>query len=71
MQVINLDDIIEKVRVYQSSSYALERLYQQTVGRRDIWDRLGEIDDSKTNIGVFKSLGGIGILTDPTDNYRI
>jgi len=56
MQVINLDDIIEKVRVYQSSSYALERLYQQTVGRRDIWDRLGEIDDSKTKDVVLEFL---------------
>lgn len=56
MQAINLDDFIENVRAYQSTEYALENLYQETIKRRDVWDRLGEIDDSKTRDVVLRFL---------------
>lgn len=46
---VNLEDFVEKVRAYQSSEYALEDLYKRMLGRRDIWDRLGGIDETKTN----------------------
>jgi hypothetical protein len=54
--IINLSNFIQKVQAYQSSEYALEDLYQQTLKRRDIWDNLEEIDGSKTKDVVLKFL---------------
>ena len=48
MSDINLDEFIEKVQAYQSSSYALENLYSKTVNRRDIWENLANITEQTT-----------------------
>lgn len=53
---VNLDEFIEKVKVYQRSSYALEDPYSKTLKRRDIWDRLSEIDEQKTRDVILKFL---------------
>lgn len=47
---VDLNDFIQNVQAYQSSEYALEPLYQQILKRRDVWDKLEEIDDDKTRI---------------------
>ena len=55
MLVTDLDDFIEKVRIYPHKS-RLEDCYQQALKRRDVWDRLEEIDTSKTEDVVLKFL---------------
>jgi len=55
MPFISLNDFIEKVRIYPHKS-SLEDCYQQALKRRDVWDRLGEIDTSKTEDIVLKFL---------------
>lgn len=48
MQVIDLNDFIQKVRNYPRSE-KIEESYKQTLKRKDIWGKLEEIDDSKMN----------------------
>lgn len=48
MIAIDLSDFIKKVRDYQSSPYAQENLYSETLKQRDIWDKLAEINEQKT-----------------------
>jgi hypothetical protein len=56
MITINLDEFIEKVQAYQSSSYALENLYCKTLRQRDVWDSLAEINEQKTSDIILKFL---------------
>jgi len=45
---IDLDEFVQKVRDYQSSPYAVEMLYSDTLRRREVWDNLAQIDVKKT-----------------------
>jgi len=55
-QTISLDDFITKVQTYQKSDYALNPQYEEAVKRRDIWERLAEIQDLETKEVVLKFL---------------
>lgn len=45
---IEIEDFVRKVQAYQNSEYALEDSYHRILNRLDIWNNLGEIDNSKT-----------------------
>jgi len=53
---IDLTEFIEKVQAYQNTPYALEKLYIETLKRRDIWDNLVKITEQKTRDVVLKFL---------------
>lgn len=53
---INLDEFVEKVKGYQTSSYALENKYLTTLARRDIWENLSEISEQVTKDVILKFL---------------
>jgi hypothetical protein len=44
----DLDEFIKNVRKYQSSEYALDDSYQRILERRDIWEKLSELDNERT-----------------------
>lgn len=53
---ISLDDFITKVQAYQKFPYALNDQYEEAVKRRDIWERLAEIQNFETKEVVLKFL---------------
>ena len=56
MITINLNEFIDKVQAYQSSSYALENLYSETLKRDDVWKNLAKINEQQTSDVILKFL---------------
>ena len=53
---IDLNEFIQNVQDYQSSPCAIETLYGDVLKRRDVWDKLDQIDTQKTEEVVLSFL---------------
>jgi hypothetical protein len=54
MIVIDLLDFIKKVQDYQKSPYGQEKLYGETLGQRNVWGKLAQINEQQTRDVVLR-----------------